>query len=146
MLLISGCSTGQDSPKILNDSWVKLKKELQRRSNIALDFISDTAKLGKSDKGSADMIRSGVADFKRFIDSTKSLDSITVQLVKRKALESTQLISDALKLRMGDSSFTTKDFRDFQTELEGAELRINWAKKDFNQLCVQFKRSDLVFK
>lgn len=144
--LITGCTTSQQSLTVLNDSWIELKKQLQRRSSIALNLISDTSKLDSSGKSSADMIRKGVAEFNRFIDSTKSLDSTTVQLVKRKALESTKFILEAFSLQIDSSRTSAKDFRDLQSELEAMENRINTARMEFNKLCVQFKRPDLVFE
>lgn len=143
--MVTGCTTGQNSLTDLNDAWIELKKQLQRRSNIALDLILDTSKLDDSDKASADRIRKGVADFNRFIDSTKSLDSITVQLVKRKALESTRFIFDAFSLRIDSSRKDTNEFRELQTELLATENRINVAKTNFNNLCNKYDRMDLLY-
>jgi hypothetical protein len=146
LLVLTGCSTGQDSLTILNESWVKLKTQLKRRSDIALTLLPSTIESGSPDKTAIDMIKTGVANFHQFIDSSNTLDSVTVQLVKKKTVESTQLISKAMNLRMGDSSFSKKDFENLQAELEAAENRISVAKKYFNGLCVQFKRPGLVFK
>ena len=145
LFLIIGCTNGQDSLTVLNDSWVNLRTQLQRRNDIALGLISGLSNLDSLDKASVEKIRSDVSAINRFIGTTKVLDSFTVQLVKQKAQESMQIISKAMNLRMADSSFSTNDFRNLQTEMEAAENRIHLAKTNFNKLCNQYKRMDLLF-
>ena len=143
--LITGCSNGQDSLTVLNDSWIKLKTQLQLRNDIALSLIAEINKSDSADQNSIEKIRAGVADFKRFIDSTTNLDSLTVQLTKQKARESISLLSKALNLRMNHSELNEREFRDLQSQLEVAENRIQAAKTNFNKLCNQYKRVDLLF-
>ena len=143
--LIAGCSNGQDSLTLLKDSWIKLKTQLQRRNDIALSLIVENNKLDSADKISVERVISGVSEFNRFIDSTSNLDSLTVRLTKQKADESRGFISKALNLRMKHSEINEKEFRDLQSKLEEAESRIHAAKTDFNKLCNQYKRMDLLF-
>lgn len=145
LFLIIGCSNDQESLSDLNESWVELKAQLQRRNELGLTLIADITKPDSVAQNSIETIRAGVADFKRFIDSTTNLDSLTVQLTKQKALESVRVISVAMSLRMNDPDFKKEGFRDLQSELEGAENRINVAKKNFNNLCAQYKRMDLLY-
>ena len=144
-LLIAGCSNGQDALSVLNDSWIKLKTQLQRRNDIALSLIVEINKSDSADKISLEQIRSGVSEFNHFIDYTRNLDSLTVRLTKQKADESRGLISKALNLRMNHSELNEKEFRDLQSQLEEAENRIHAAKTNFNKLCIQYKRMDLLF-
>lgn len=145
LFLIIGCSNDQESLSDLNESWVELKAQLQRRNELGPNLIADITKPDSVAQNSIETIRAGVADFKRFIDSTTNLDSLTVQLTKQKARESISLISKALNLRLNDSNFKKDDFRDLQSELEAAENRIHSAKTNFNNLCVRYKRMDLLF-
>lgn len=145
VMLIAGCSTGQESLKVLNESWSKLEAALKHRANLAITLMPDTIKSESSAKATIERIKAGVAEFNRFIDSTNILDSSTVKLTGRKAVESLGWMQQFLNLLMDHPGRPELAFRNLQSELEGAELRVSRARKEFNQLCIQHNRNDLLF-
>jgi hypothetical protein len=140
-------SIGQDSLEVLMNSWLKLKTQLQRRTDITINLASVISKSGNADKDLIEMIKSTARDLSLFIDSTKNLDSVTVQETYQKNNSLTQALSKALVVLMDDTKLKSQEeLRNLQMQIEMAENRVVVAKRNYNDICVERKRPDLIFE
>jgi LemA protein len=139
-------SMGQDSLEVLTNSWLKLNTQLQRRTDITITLVSIISKSKLADKDISEKLKSTALDLLRFIDPTRHPDSVVVQVTCQKNTSLTQALSKALVLLLDDSKFKAQEeLRNLQTQLEGMENRVAAATRNYNNICVERKRPDLLF-
>ena len=135
----------QDSLAI-KDSWQNLKSQLMRRTDVADNLVAVIRKYRSGNRETIEKIKVGTADLRKFIDSFKSIDSLTIQGTNQRNMLLTRALSGALILFMDDPKLKSQqEFMNLQAQLEGSENRIAVARRDFNDICVASGRPDLVF-
>ena len=139
-------AVGQDSLTVLLDSWIKLKSQLQRRTDIIINIVSVVSKSSKMDEDILKNVKSIAADFSLFIDSSKNLDSLTVKTTYQKSQGVAVALSKMIVMLENDSIHKSQDeYINLQVQLEAAENRIVAAKRNYNEICFNYKREDLIY-
>ena len=138
---------GQDSLAVLTDSWLNLKTQLQRKADIVINLTSIISKSEKADKALIEKIRSTAKDLRQFIDSSKTLDSLTVRLTYEKDNNLRQAVSKTLAALIDDAKFKSQEeSKNLQIQLMGVENRMASAKSNYNSICIKYKRTDLIYE
>jgi LemA protein len=137
LVLLGGCSiTGYNSlvkyDQAVKDKWGNVETNYQRRTDLYNSVI-------KVVEGSANFEKSTLKDV---IAARSKATSITVNVNDSQSMQQylaaqNQLQGSFSKLLAVAEAYpnitTTQQFKDFQTQIEGTENRINIARQDYNQ-------------
>ena len=145
-LVVVQHASAQDSSGRLVSSWHKLTTDLQHRVDLAIVLAANIEKSKKPEKDITGPLRTDAIGLSLFIDSSKNLDSITVEAVYHKNNRLAQSISKALVWVMENKKLKSNpELMGLQAQIEGNENRIAVAKRNYNEICVELNRSDLLF-
>lgn len=122
-----------------------MKSLLQKRSNIITNLTKTLSK-SNVDKKQNDSLKGLAIDLYNYVGLLNLTDSVSISIVaaKNKKL----LKSLAVTLIEIDSKQEIKSdekFANFQGELEGCENSIKNAAGNYNDMCREYKRTDLLF-
>ncbi len=137
ILLLGGCSCGRYNGMVTADQGVKtatanIEAQYQRRADLYSSVI-------KTIEGSANFEKSTLTEV---LEARSKATSITLNVDEPASLEryqqaQAQLQGSFSRLMAVAENYpdlkTTQSFRDFQTQQEGTENRINTARIDFNK-------------
>lgn len=138
---------GQDSAFPLNSTWKKLTTALEHRTDLDLNMAGLIEKSKSPEKDYTGDVRSDAARLRTAIVSTKKLDSLAVReiFMKDSALTQSTAIAWVWITETGDRK-SKNELKILQAQLDGADNRITVAKRDYNNLCIETNRRDLLFE
>ena len=146
LLLASQNCFGQDTNSIINESWTTLKTQLQRRTDIVSNLTSLLSKSSKVDKEQLNNSKVLAVDLFKYIDTLNIKDSLSVSLVSVKNNKLTQALARTIVTLENDKKFrSNNEVNGLLMQLEGCENRIALAKREYNEICKEFKKADLLF-
>jgi len=146
-VVINTTAAAQDTTTLLNQPWQKLKTELQRKVDIAVNLTSIAGKSKKVDKILLDSVKSTAVNLSAYINSSTNLDSLTIQTTYHKNDNLSIVLSQVLVQLIDDPTFKSQNESiTLQTQLEGAENRTAVAERNYNDACRKYKRFDLLFE
>ena len=145
-LLFALHSFGQDTTCQINTSWTGLKKQLQRRSDIAVNLTAVLSKT-KEDKEQLNSLKASAIDLFKYVDTLCLRNSMAISLAETKNNKLTESLASVLIEAENDKIIrTSQAFIDIMIQLEGCENRIALAEQDYNNACKTRNRTDLLFK
>lgn len=136
LVFVGGCGCSKYNGLVTGDqqvkqSWSNVETNYQRRTDLYNSVI-------KTIQGSANFEKSTL---KEVIDARSRATSVNVNLDNPQSLQQYQEAQASLQGAFGrlmavaeayPDLKTTQAFRDFQTQIEGTENRINVARRDYN--------------
>ena len=144
-LLITLNSVGQKISPQIETKWSDLKMQFKNRSKI-VDELAKALSRSKVDKKRIDNLKNAATSLSNHINKLSSLDSISISLAEVinvkliQAIQQTLLAVESLPALRGSRTFS-----DLQMKLEGSENEIAVAITDYNNICMKYKRKDLLF-
>ncbi|MDB5276155.1 MAG: LemA family protein [Ferruginibacter sp.] len=145
-LLYSQNSFGQDTATSIEKNWAILKTQLQRRTNIVINFIQTLNNSNKDKKELAKlkMIATGIS---KYLDTLKQFDSLSIDVTMKKNHSLNKILTKTITSIENDKKFNKRnDVMNLMAQLEGAENRIVVARYEYNKSCKTFNRPDLQFR
>ena len=144
LILFSFHLQGQDSISQIKSKWDQVKSLLQKRSNILID-LTKTLSTVKVDKKQNNNLKVLAIDIYTYVDSLKSIDSLSIAKVEAKNKKVWENIIVTL-IEIDTLTIIVKQkFAPFQAKLEGCENNIKNATRDYNEICRKYNRTDLLF-
>ena len=142
ILLLGGCGCSSYNGLVKNDqsvksTWRNVEAQYQRRTDLYNSVI-------KTIEGSANFEKSTL---KEVLDARANATKVTVNIDDPQSLEKFQQAQGQLqgafsRLMAVAEAYpdlkTTQAFRDFQTQIEGTENRINTARVDYNKVVNEY--------
>lgn len=142
ILLLGGCGCSSYNGLVKNDqsvksTWSNVEAQYQRRTDLYNSVI-------KTIEGSANFEKSTL---KEVLDARANATKVTVNIDDPQSLEKFQQAQGQLqgafsRLMAVAEAYpdlkTTQAFRDFQTQIEGTENRINTARVDYNKVVNEY--------
>ena len=145
-LIASFESAAQDTTSLINTSWASLKTQLQRRSDIVGNLVNVLSKSPVVDKNQLNNSKLFAIEIFKLVDTLIIKDSVSISRVATKNKKLTQALSRALVTLEQDPKYRgSKAVMNILMELEGCENRIAVAKRDYNEACKKYNRTDLLF-
>ncbi|MFT3701374.1 MAG: LemA family protein [Agriterribacter sp.] len=149
ILLLGGCGCNSYNGLVKNDqsvksTWSNVEAQYQRRTDLYNSVI-------KTIEGSANFEKSTL---KEVLDARANATKVTVNIDDPQSLEKFQQAQGQLqgafsRLMAVAEAYpdlkTTQSFRDFQTQIEGTENRINTARVDYNKVVESYNLSVKTF-
>ena len=149
VLILGGCGCSSYNGLVRGDQsvkqvWSNVETNYQRRTDLYNSVI-------KTIEGSANFEKSTL---KEVIDARSKATSITVDINDPESLKKYQEAQGQLqgafsRLMAVSEAYpdlkTTQSFRDFQTQIEGTENRINIARQDYNKAVGDYNLSVKTF-
>jgi LemA protein len=137
---------GQDATAEINESWSRLKTQLQRRTDIVSNLISILSQSSKINKKQLNNSNVFALDLSKCIDTLSPKDSLSVSLAKIKNNNLTQAFAKTLATLENSRKFRANNqISGLLMQLEGCENRISLATQEYSETCKKFKRTDLLF-
>lgn len=144
-LLTASPSFAQDNAAKINESWVSLKTQIQRRYDIVTNLINTVSKSPEIDKKQLNNLKGFNIDLFKFVD-TLHVDSISMAHAMSKNNQLVQALARVLVTTERDAKLmSNQNFQDLRVQLEGIENRIAVEKQAYNSTCKEYKRTDLCF-
>lgn len=142
LVFIGGCGCSKYNSLVKSDqqvkqSWSNVETNYQRRTDLYNSVI-------KTIQGSANFEKSTL---KEVIEARSKATSVNVDINDPQSLQQYQQAQAGLQSAFGrllavaeayPDLKTTQAFRDFQTQIEGTENRINIARRDYNEAVNNF--------
>jgi len=142
LVFVGGCGCSKYNGLVTSDqqvkqAWSNVETNYQRRTDLYNSVI-------KTIQGSANFEKSTL---KEVIDARANATRVNVNLDDPQSLEKYQQAQASLQGAFGrlmavaeayPDLKTTQAFRDFQTQIEGTENRINVARRDYNDAVNQY--------
>lgn len=139
-------SFGQDTTAQINTSWINLKTQLQRRTDIVSNLVSILSQSPKVDKEQLSKSKTFAINLFKYLDTLTLKDSLSISLANEKNNRLTKALARALATSDNDKKLrSNKKLPELFMQLEGCENRIALAKRDYNDVCNEYKRTDLLF-
>ena len=137
---------GQDTTAQINTAWTNLKTQLQRRTDIVSNLTSILSKSTKVDKEQLNNSKLFSIDLFKYIDTLSFKDSLTISLASTKNNKLTQALSRTLATLENDKKFSSANqLQGLLMQLEVCENRITLAKREYNDVCKEYGKIDLLF-
>jgi len=144
-LFITSQSFAQGSGIKINESWVSLKTQIQRRTDIVTNLINTLSKSPEVDKKQLNNLKVVNIDLFKFVD-TLHVDCISMAHATTKNNQLVQALARVLVTTERDAKLSgNQNFQDLRVQLEGIENRIAVEKQAYNNTCKEHKRTDLCF-
>lgn len=138
---------GQDTAVHINKAWATLKAQLQRRTDIVSNLVSIMSKSTKVNKEQLSNSKLFAVDLFNYIDTLSLKDSLSISRASEMNSKLTQALARTLASVENDKAFRSNNqFLELLMQLEGSENRIVVARRDYNDICKEYKRKDLLFK
>ena len=145
-LLSFQTSFGQDTTAQINTSWINLKTQLQRRTDIVSNLASILSKSTKVDKEQLSKSKTFAIDLFKYVDTLTLKDSLSICLANEKNNRLTEALEKTLASSDNDKKLSSNNqLPGLFMQLEGCENRIALAKREYNDICKEYKRTDLLF-
>lgn len=144
-LLITLNSAGQNIPLQIETKWSNLKNQFENRSKIVNEFVKALSR-SKVDKKWIDNLKNAARALSNHITKLSPLDSISIsfaEVINVKLIQSIQ--QTLLAVESQPALKALRNFSNLQMKLEGSENEIAVAVNDYNNICMEYKRSDLLF-
>ena len=149
LLLVLLCLNGF-SQKITNDirgSWNDLTIDLQRKADLSEAMARMMAKSPRIDKAILAQLSQHSISLAQCLETLKFKDSSSVQLVKKLHDKLTESIMRAMVEVEKDAKLSqSMQFIELVKQLEGTENRIAISGNDYNKVCAEHHRTDLIFE
>lgn len=137
---------GQDTTARINMAWTNLKTQLQRRTDIVSNLTSILSKSTKVDKEQLNNSKVFSIDLFKYVDTLSFKDSVTISLASTKNNKLTQALARTLATLENDKKLRSdNELQVLLMQLEGCENRIALAKQEYNDLCKEYGKTDLLF-
>ncbi len=137
---------GQDTTAHINTAWTNLKTQLQRRTDIVSNLTSILSKSTKVDKEQLNNSKLYSIDLFKYVDTLSYKDSLTISLASNKNNKLTQALARTLATLEDDKKLRSDNqLQGLLMQLEGCENRIALAKRDYNNVCKVYGKTDLLF-
>ena len=144
-LLITLNSPGQKVSPQIETVWSDLKIQFENRSKIVNELAKALSK-SKVDNKRIENLKNAATALSNHINKLSLVDSTLISLAEVinvkliKAIQQTLLGVESQPALRGSRTFS-----DLQMKLEGGENEIAVAINDYNNICMKYKRSDLLF-
>lgn len=139
-------SYGQDTTTQINTAWTNLKTQLQRRADIVNNLTSFLSKSTKVDKEQLNNSKVFSIDLFKYVDTLSFIDSLSISLANNKNNRLTQALARTLASLENDTKLRSdSQLQGLFTQLEGSENRIALAKREYNEVCKEYGKTDLLF-
>jgi len=139
-------SFGQDTTAQINTRWNNLKTQLQRRTDIVSDLVNILSQSEKVDKEQLSKSKNLAIDLFKYVDTLTFKDSLTISLANEKNNRLTKALARTLATSDKDKELrSNKELSALFMQLEACENRIALTKRDYNDICSEYKRTDLLF-
>jgi LemA protein len=146
LALSSIITLAQDTASIINQQWSLVKVQLLRKTDIAINLCQFISQQQPSEKTRVDNLKNQTLELINLFNINNTLDSLFMQelSIKHERLQSALSkllfkVSLYKRLRKQQSMLT------FQAQLEGLENRISVMVYEFNKMCRNFNRTELIF-
>lgn len=137
---------GQDTTAQINTAWSNLKTQLQRRTDIVSNLTSILSKSTKVDKEQLNNSKLFSIDLFKYVDTLSFKDSVTISLASTKNNKLTQALARTLATLENDKKLRSDNqLQGLLMQLEGCENRIALAKREYNDVCKEYGKTDLLF-
>lgn len=137
---------GQDTTAQINTAWTNLKIQLQRRTDIVSNLTSILYKSTKVDKEQLNNSKLFSIDLFKYVDTLSFKDSLTISLASIKNNKLTQALSRTLASLENDKKLRSDNqLQGLLMQLEGCENRIALAKREYNDVCKEYGKTDILF-
>ena len=137
---------GQDTTAQINKAWTNLKTQLQKRAGIISNLTSILSKSTKVDKEQLNNSKLFSIDLFNYVDTLSFKDSLTISLASMKNNKLTQALAKTLATLENNKKFRSdKQLQGLLMQLEGCENRIALAKRDYNSVCEEYGKTNLLF-
>lgn len=144
-LLITLNSVGQKISPQIETKWSDLKIQFENRSKIVNELAKALSK-SKVDKKRIDNLKNTASALSNHFTKLSSLDSISISLAEVINVKLIQSIQQTLLTVESQPALRgSRTFSDLQMKLEGSENEIAVAVYDYNNICMKYKRTDLLF-
>lgn len=152
LIFLAQLGFGQTADSMLNGSWLKLKAALQRKSELVEALTKHNyAKSPKIDKTQFSVARNMALELNKRVDTLQTRDKFSIS----GAYALNTSLDTSLSILVGEIFSAAKKTRRFWrrnedalellSHLEGCENRIAVARGQYNELCNQYKMTDLFF-
>ena len=139
-------SYGQDTTTQINTAWINLKTQLQRRTDIVSNLTSILSKSTKVDKEQLNNSKAFSIDLFKYVDTLNFKDSLSISLANGKNNRLTQALARTLATLENDKKLMSDNqLQGLLMQLEGCENRIALAKREYNDVCKEYGKADLLF-
>lgn len=119
---------------------------MQRRVDIVLNLTSLISKSSKVDKKELSNSKVFASDLFKYVDTLKSKDSISITVAYTKYTNLTQALARTIATLETDKKLrNNNEITALLMHLEGIENRIALDKREYNELCMKYNRTDLLF-
>jgi LemA protein len=146
LILLSQSCFGQDTTALINASWTNLKTQLQRRTDIITNLTNELYKSTNVDKVELTNSKTYCIDLFKYVDTLTFRDSLSISLAYNKNNRLTQAISRTLVTLENDQNFKNRnEVTILIMHLEGCENRLALVKREYNETCKVYQRTDLYF-
>ncbi|UAY50953.1 LemA family protein [Ferruginibacter albus] len=146
LLLASQNNFAQDTLHLINESWISLKKELQKHTGLVRALTQELSRSAVIDKEQLKKANTSAISLYQYVDSLNSPDSVSLYVAGEKNNILTQELTNTIASLINESEFyNNEEVNKLLPELEGSENRIVVAKQVYNDICIKFKRTDLLF-
>ena len=144
-LLITLNLAGQKISPQIETKWSNLKMQFENRFKI----VNELAKAfsgSKVDKKRIVNLKNVASALSNHFTKLSSLDSISISLAEVINVKLIQEIQQTLLAVENQPTLRdSRNFSDLQMKLEGSENEIAFAVNDYNNICMKYKRTDLLF-
>lgn len=139
------CFAQQVDEKI-TAAWTDLKTQLQRRAGVITNLVKFCADQPNTDKQYLDSIRIFSSGLVNYIDTMKLRDSLSITIASEKNRRLIGALARNLVLLEGNKDLRAEaKLGELMMQLEGSENRIQRAKLNYNSICREYKRTDLIY-
>ncbi|MFN8306975.1 MAG: LemA family protein [Ferruginibacter sp.] len=139
-------SYGQDTTVLINTAWTNLKTQLQRRTDIISNLTSILSTSTKIDKEQLNNCKVFSIDLFKYVDTLSFKDSLSISLASGKNHRLTQALAKTLATLENDKRLRSDNqLQGLIMQLEGCENRIALAKREYNETCKEYNKTDLLF-
>ena len=147
MLLLFGQPIfAQDSALLINNQWTVLKTQIRKRAALAINLSDILVKSSKINKEELMLSKNNSKDLINYLDTLNSKDSISIAMTFEKNENLTRALTRTLSnLDNNDKYYSNKEFSNILLQLEAMENRIVLEKMEYNDICKEYKRFDLLF-
>jgi LemA protein len=146
ILLSFQISYGQDTTALINKEWTNLKTQLQRRTDIISNLTSILSKSTKVDKEQLNNSKVFSIDLFKYVDTLSFKDSLSISLASDKNSRLTQALARTLATLENDKKLRSDNqLQGLLMQLEGCENRVALAKREYNEVCKQYGKTELLF-
>ncbi|AEE48649.1 LemA family protein [Haliscomenobacter hydrossis] len=148
LIFLAQLGFGQTADSILNGSWLKLKAALQWKSGIVADLLKQNfTKSPKIDKTQIGVAQNMALELYKRVDTLQTRDKFSISGVYALNTSLATLVGDIFNAPKKTRRFWRRNDEALQlmSQLEACENRIAVARGQYNELCNQYKMTDLFF-